>query len=137
MRRSVEVGGLSIKIHALVEALGCATRLRITAGQHAHLRYAGERLEGFRAGYVVADRGYDAAWLVEQIAASGAEAVILSRKNLKGARAYDAALYRERNAVERWFGWVKRCRRVATRHEKTGRNDLSFVLFAATMHLLR
>ncbi|MCA0270004.1 MAG: transposase, partial [Bacteroidetes bacterium] len=43
----------------------------------------------------------------------------------------------ERNAVERWFGWVKRCRRVATRYEKTGRNYLSFVLFAATMHLLR
>jgi len=26
---------------------------------------------------------------------------------------------------------------VATRYEKTGRNYLSFVLFAATMHLLR
>lgn len=109
----------------------------VTAGQHADVRYAGEMLAGLSAGYVVADRGYDAAWLVEQIASQGAEAVIPSRTNRKVARPYDAALYRERNAVERWFGWVKRYRRVATRYEKTGRNYLGFVLFAATMHLLR
>lgn len=120
-----------------MEALGCATRLRITAGQHADVRYAGDMLADVASGYVVADRGYDARWLVERLAAQGAEAVIPSRKNRKVVRAYDEELYRERNAVERWFGWVKRCRRVATRYEKTGRNYLSFVLFAATMHLLR
>lgn len=111
----------------------------VTPGQHADVRYAGEMLAGLEAGYVVADRGrgYDATWLVERIAAQGAEAVIPSRTNRHQVRAYDAVLYRERNAVERWFGWVKRCRRVATRYEKTGRNYLSFVPFAATMHLLR
>ena len=109
----------------------------VTAGQHADVRYAGEMIAGLSAPYVVADRAYDAAWLVERIAMQGAEAVIPSRKSRKETRVYDAALYRERNAVERWFGWVKRCRRVATRYEKTGRNYLSFVLFAATMHLLR
>jgi transposase len=50
---------------------------------------------------------------------------------------YDRELYAERNAVERYFGRLKLNRRVATRYEKTGRNYLSFALWASTLVLLR
>ena len=51
--------------------------------------------------------------------------------------AYDAALYAERNGVERLVGRLKLNRRVATRYEKTARNYLGFVLWASTVVLLR
>jgi transposase len=45
-------------------------------------------------------------------------------------------LYRERNKIERLFGKLKQCRRVATRYDKTARNFLAFLHLAASMILL-
>ena len=45
-------------------------------------------------------------------------------------------LYKERNKAERFINRIKRCRRVATRYEKTARNFLAFVHVASIMVLL-
>jgi putative transposase len=86
---------------------------------------------------VVADKGYDADWLVAQVEATGAEAVIPPKSNRKEQRAYDANLYADRNKIERLFGRLKHYRRVATRYEKLGRNYLAMVYVASIMTLLR
>ena len=44
---------------------------------------------------------------------------------------YDRRRYRNRNVVERFFGRIKRCRRVATRYEKKAVNFAGFVWLAA------
>lgn len=85
---------------------------------------------------MVGDRGYDADWLVGQIAASGAAVVIPPRSNRTEQRPYDRNLYADRNKVERLFQRLKQYRRVATRYEKLGRNYLAFVHIAAAMTLL-
>lgn len=85
----------------------------------------------------MADRGYDADWLVGQIEASGAEAVIPPKSNRTVQRGYDANLYADRNKIERLFGRLKHYRRVATRYEKLGRNYLAMVYVASIMTLLR
>ena|GEM_PF-1650296 len=71
-------GRISTKIHALIKALGCAPRARITAGHHADVGYAGAVLAGLSAYNVVTDRGYNAAWQVDRMASKGSEAVIPS-----------------------------------------------------------
>ena len=86
---------------------------------------------------MLADKGYDAGWLVEQIEAAGAVAVIPPKKNRVEQRSYDANLYAERNEIERLFNRLKYYRRVATRYEKTGQNYLSIVFLASTLVLLR
>ena len=50
-------------------------------------------------------------------------------------KGYDADWLR--NLVERFTGWAKHFRRVATRYEKTARNFLSFWTFAAVINLLK
>ena len=85
---------------------------------------------------MVADRGYDADWLLAQIAASGAEAVIPPTAASVERRAYDRNLYADRNKVERLFNRLKHYRRVATRYEKTARNYLAMVHVASIMTLL-
>jgi transposase len=47
---------------------------------------------------------------------AGAEAVIPPRSNRKVARSYDEVLYRERNAIERFFNKLKQFQCVATRY---------------------
>jgi transposase len=46
---------------------------------------------------------------------------------------YDKRLYRIRCRIECFFHNLKRCRRVATRYEKTGRNCLAMVHLAAAL----
>ena len=86
-------------------------------------------LEGLKAEFVVADRGYDADYVVAAIQKIGAEAVIPPKKNRKVLRAYDEHLYKERNLVERLFNKLKNFRRVATRYDKLD------VIFLAFIHL--
>ena len=40
---------------------------------------------------------------------------------------FDRATYRKRNAVERCVGWLKECRRFATRYEKLAENFLAMI----------
>jgi len=48
-------------------------------------------------------------------------------------RRYDKRLYRIRYRIECFFHNLKRCRRIATRYEKTGRNYLALVHLAAAL----
>lgn len=118
------------------DALGNPLRFLLTPGQHADVRYAEALVEGMGAGAVIADRGYDSAGLVAHIEATGAEAVIPSRRTNRHQRSYDANLYADRNKVERLIGRLKQHRRVATRYDKTAASYLSFVYVAAALALL-
>jgi transposase len=46
---------------------------------------------------------------------------------------YDRDRYRRRNVIERFFGAIKRFRRVATRYEKKAQNFLGFVCLASAL----
>ena len=116
--------------------MGNPLRFLLTPGQRNDITQAGGLLGGYEAEAVIADRGYDADWLVEQIEAAGAEPVIPPKANRTEQRAYDANLYADRNKIERLFNRLKHYRRVATRYEKLGRNYLAFVHLAAAMTLL-
>ncbi|HEY8158458.1 MAG TPA: IS5 family transposase [Methylobacter sp.] len=93
-------GGLSTKIHAAVDALGNPVRLLLTAGQTSEYTQAEALIEGFEAGYVLADKGYDSDQFVFAIEKNHAIPVIPSKKNRKMPRDLDKTLYKERNLVE-------------------------------------
>jgi hypothetical protein len=67
---------------------------------------------------VLADRGYDAGYIVEAVAAVGAEAVIPPRPDCREKRAYDRAPHRERNGIGRMFARLKQFRGIATRYAR-------------------
>lgn len=57
-------GGLTSKIHALVDTNGLPVRLALTAGEAHDNRLAGKLLSRLRSGaMLLADRGYDADWI--------------------------------------------------------------------------
>jgi len=126
-------GGLSTKIHVAVDALGNPIRFILTAGQHSEIKQANELIEGFKADYVLADKGYDADSFITEIEAIGAVAVVPPKSNRKIMRDYDVYLYRERNLVERVFQKLKHYRRIATRYERLMVTYQAMLCLAATM----
>ena len=126
-------GGLTTKIHALVDANGLPIALKLTAGQAHDGRSAADMFDTLTDGDVLlTDRAYDSDALRSEMAARGVWANIKPMPNRKRRPAFSAFLYRYRNLVERFFSKLKQFRAVATRYDKLARNYLSAVLLAAT-----
>ena len=88
-------------------------------------------LENQEAEAILADKGYDADYIVDAVKAIGSQVVIPPKSNHKAARKYDTFLYKERNIIERMYGKLKHFRRVAIRYDKLAESYMSFVLVAA------
>jgi transposase len=131
-------GGLTTKIHAMVDANGMPISLKLSAGQayDGHSAYA--MLDTLKADNVLlADRAYDADNLRAAIAAKGAWANIAPMPQRRRKPVFDKFLYRYRNLVERFFSKLKHFRAVATRYEKRDDNYLASVQLASIRIWLR
>src|SRR5262249_33239062 len=93
-------GGLTSKIHALVDTNGLPVRLALTAGEAHDNRLAGKLLSGLKGATVLlAHRGYDADWIRALAAKKGAWANIPPRCNRSEPICFSPYLYRARNLV--------------------------------------
>ena len=129
-------GGLTTKIHALVDALGNPVELMLTPGQDHDLACAEPLIENADPDALIADKAYDADRFVEVLTQREITPVIPPKADRKIQRACDFALYCERNLVERFFNQLKHFRAIATRYDKLARNFLAGVQLAAITILL-
>jgi transposase len=131
-------GGLTTKIHALVDANGMPIVLKLTEGQAHDGRSAADMLDTVAADQVLlADRAYDSDALRKKLAERGAWANIRPMPNRVNVPAFSAFLYRYRNLVERFFSKLKHFRAVATRYEKHDANYLAIVKLASVRIWMR
>ena len=82
---------------------------------------------------VAGDKGYRAQWIDEMFLEMGIMPVIPSKENEdRDARPveFDKERYRQRNIVERLIGWLKECRCVFARYEKTAINFCGMIKMA-------
>ena len=146
-------GGLTCKIHLLCDAQGQPLPYYLTAGQTHEstvldgvLIGADERLidaEGEAVAWPVAlagDKGYRADWIDEYLIDLGITPVIPSKANEDpDARSvpFDRQAYRDRTIVERLIGWLKECRRLFSRFEKTAKNFGGMIKMAFIQRYLK
>jgi transposase len=131
-------GGLTTKIHAVVDANGNPIALKLSEGQAHDGRTAADLLDSVKAGQILlADRGYDSDALRATMTERGAWANIKPMPNRVNVPAFSAWLYRYRNLVERFFSKLKHFRAVATRFEKHDANYLALIKLAATRIWMR
>jgi transposase len=130
-------GGLSTKIHALVDAFGNSLAFLLTPGQAHDLVGADALLPQMAADLLIADRAFDAdKRVLRPLAAVGKSPVIPPRPNRVTPRQFDQELYKARHRIENFFCKLKRFRAIATRYDKTARNFLAALhLAAATIWL--
>ncbi|HKH38549.1 MAG TPA: IS5 family transposase [Rubrobacter sp.] len=120
-------GGLTTKIHAIVDALGNPLAVSLTGGHVHDVTQAQVLTQKIEPAALLADKGYDSDGFIEHLEVRRIKPVIPPRANRKTPRECDFALYRERNLVERFFNNIKHFRAIATRYEKTARNFLAGV----------
>ena len=131
-------GGLTTKIHALVDAFGRPIRLMLSAGQAYDGHAALDLLEALPNGCkLLADRAYDSNAIRALIKAQGAAAVIPSMPQRNPVIPHDKHRYKDRNRVERFFNKLKHFRAVATRYDKRDDNFLASVQIASIRSWLR
>lgn len=80
------------------------------------------------------DKGYSSGRIRAYLKKRGIEAVIPHRDDEKAKHdpkvVFDKETYRRRCIVEQTIGWIKECRRIATRFEKLAINFLAMVKLA-------
>jgi transposase len=131
-------GGLTTKIHALVDANGLPITIKLSEGQAHDGKSAADMLDGIGDGQILlADRAYDSDALRAALAARGAWANIKPMPNRRNIPAFSAFLYRSRNLVERFFNKLKHFRAIATRYEKHDANYLALIKLAASRIWMR
>ena len=130
-------GGLSTKIHAMVDALGNPLAFFLTPGQAHDLEGADALLPHLKADTLLADRAFDAdERVIEPLIAAGKAAVIPPKSNRKTPRQFDKEMYKARHLIENFVCRLKQYRAIATRYDKTARNFLAGIHLAASVILL-
>lgn len=103
-------------------------------GNESDYRKAAELVDGYRPLVAMADKGYDANWLINDLISKGvAEIAIPPKRSRKVQREYNKEIYKGRNVVERAIAKLKQYRRIATRYEKMSRNFYSIICLAAAV----
>lgn len=131
-------GGLTTKIHALVDANGLPILLKITPGQAADGRSGADMFDTLTKGDVLlADRAYDSDALRAKMEARGVFANVRLMPQRVRKPPFSTTLYKLRNAVERFFSKIKHYRAIATRYEKHPENYLAIIKLAAARIWMR
>ncbi len=104
---------------ALVDALGNLVRFLLLPGQAHDMKGVAPLIRGVPFGALLADKAFDANWLLEELDARGATAVIPPKSNRKHQRNHDVDAYKWRHLVENYFAKIKEFRGIATRYDKT------------------
>ena len=120
---------MSSKILALTDALGNLVKFILMPGQRHDIMGVKELICDVRFGALLADKAFDANWLVEDLKSRGVQVVISQRPKRKTPLKIDLEVYKWRHLIENFFGKLKEFKRIAMRSDKT---DSSF---AAAIHL--
>jgi transposase len=120
-------GGLTTKIHAVVDALSNAPAVSLTGGHVHDVTQAPVLIQEIEPAALLAEKGYESDGFIEHLEVRRIKPVIAPRINRKTPRECDFALCCEHNLVERFFTISKHVRAIATRDEKTARNVLAGV----------
>ncbi|WP_235840418.1 IS5 family transposase [Corynebacterium yudongzhengii] len=152
-------GGLSTKIHALVDGHGLPLTIILTAGQRGDCPVLIPLLERLRVPRTVgrprtqpdelrADKAYSSRAVRRYLREHRITATIPEKKNVIAARrrkgskggrppSFDAESYKGRNVVERFFGNLKQWRGLAARFDKLALVYRAGVMAVAVMMWLR
>ncbi len=89
---------------------------------------------------IAGDKGYRAEWIDQMLLDIGVTPMIPSKKNEDPETRsveFDKQRYRDRNIIERLIGWLKECRSVFARFEKTAINYAGMVKMAFIQRYLK
>ena len=131
-------GGLTTKVHALVDAMGMPIMLKLTEEQAANGRSEADMFDTVGKGDILlADRAYDSDALRAEMEARGARANIRAMRKRVIKPVFSHFLYKQRNLVERFFNKLKCFTYFETRYDHKDDKYLASVQLASFRIRLR
>ena len=122
-------GGLTTKVVALVDALGNLANFVLLPGQAHDMKSVEPLIDGVAFDALLADEAFDADWLLTELDARGATAIIPPKANRKFLRDYDKHAFKWWHLIENFLSKIKKLRAIETRYESTASS------YAANCHL--
>jgi len=132
-------GGLTTKIHVVVDANGLPITIKLTPGQAHDGKSAQDMLATVGKGQtLIADAAYDSDRLRDDLKGRHAYCCIkpISRRT-RTTYSPRRKVYAQRNRIERFFNKLKHFRAIASRFEKIPANYLALVKLASARIWMR
>lgn len=145
-------GGFGSKIHLVVDGNGLPLSVEATAGQASESTQVEKVVEPIRIPQrlgrprarplrLAGDKGYSCRRVRKWLASLGVKVVIPHKDNERARHddrvKFDKTTYRRRSIIENCIGWLKECRRIATRYEKPAVSYLAMLKLAMIQRCLR
>lgn len=131
---------MTTKILALTDALGDRAReggnlvrFVLLPGQRHDTVGVAPLIEDIEFDGFIADKAFDANWLVAALDERGAKIVISQMPRRKAPLAIDEEIYKWRHLIENFFGKLKEFKRVAMRSDKTDTSFAAMIYLGAAV----
>jgi transposase len=117
----------------LTDALGNLVRFTLMPGQRNDIMGVEALIAGMNFGALLADKAFDANWLIEALAQRNARVVISQMPQRRAPVAIDLEMYKWRHLIENFFGKLKEFKRIAMRSDKTDASFSAVIYLAAAI----
>ena len=142
-------GGFSSKFHLVTDGAGVPLAVEVTSGQQHESTQVETVLDSIgipqpigrprkRPNRLAGDKAYSIPRIRDWLHAHGIRPVIPRKSNEKFQhKNFDKKSYRRRSVIEQCVGWLKECRRIATRFEKLALSFIAMFKLAMIERYLR
>lgn len=115
----------------MTDALGNLVRFHLLPGNRYDTVGVEPLIKDIDFDAILADKAFDANWIIEEMTERGTQIVISQRPQRKEPLAIDEEIYKWRHLIENFFAKLKEFKDIAMRSAKTDRN-FSAMIYAAT-----
>ena len=124
---------MTTKILALTDALGNLVRFVLLPGQRYDTIGVPPLIAGIEFGALIADKAFDANWIIAELNQRGAGIIISQHPNRRSPLAIDLECYKWRHLIENFFCKLKEFKRIAMRADKTDQSFRAMIHLAAAV----
>ena len=124
---------MTTKILALTDALGNLVRFVLLPGHRHDTKGLATLIEGITFGDLIADKAFDADWIIDEMNRRGARIVIAQMPRRKAPLDIDKEVYKWRHLIENFFCKLKEFKRVAMCSDKTDESFTAMIYFAGSI----
>jgi transposase len=117
----------------MTDALGNLVRFVLLPGQRYDTIGVAPLIDGIHFDMLIADKAFDADWIIKEANERGAAIVISQRPNRVAPLDIDEDIYQWRHLVENFFWKLKEFKRIALRADKTDTSFGAMINICATV----
>lgn len=108
-------------------------RFKLLPGQRNDTVGVEPLIEGIEFNAMIADKAFDANWIIAEMNERGAKIVISQRPQRKQPLQIDEEMYKWRQLIENFFCKLKEFKRIAMRSDKTDQSFAAMIYAAAAI----